>query len=165
MLTVRNSTFTNNAAAGDGGALENNHGLATFTGSSLSGNTSLHSGGGLNNDNWGVLTVLGSSLSRNSALEGGGLYNQGLATVSDSTLSGNTAAISGGGIANSGTLTVNSSFLLDNTAQAGGGLYNSNGVVLNVNDSTLLGNSAYDLFNDGGEVNTTNSTIGTCWGC
>src|SRR5262249_7678645 len=77
------------------------------------------------------------------AFNGGpGLLNNGTLTVSNCTLSGNSANGSGGGISNSGTLTVSNSTLSGNTAgsNAGGGIYNIG--TLTVSDSTLSGNSA-----------------------
>src|SRR5439155_6040299 len=65
------------------------------------------SGGGIYNDH-STLTVSNCTVSGNSANEGGGIYNYGFnvggATlrVSGSTLSGNSAALFGGGIENNG---------------------------------------------------------------
>ena len=47
----------------------------------------------------GTLTITNSTLSGNSAKLGGGLYNRGALTLSNSTLSG-TSAYSGGGLYN-----------------------------------------------------------------
>jgi predicted outer membrane repeat protein len=63
-------------------------------------------------------------------------------TVSNSTLSGNSAGDPGGGIANYGTLTVSNSTLSGNSAYAGGGIFNYNPGMLTVSNSTLSGNSA-----------------------
>ena len=83
-------------------------------------------GGGIFND--GTLTVTNSTLSGNSAGWGGGIANvsSGTVTVKDSTLSGNSASEDGGGgIANiNGTVTVKNSTLSDNSAsEDGGGWY------------------------------------------
>jgi hypothetical protein len=101
-------------------------------------------GGGIANH--GTLTVSNSTLSANSATDGGGgIYNLGTLTVSNSTLSGNTGR--GGGIYNSvGTLTVSNSNLSGNSASIGGGIYN--GGTLTVSNSTLSGNTA--TANNGG---------------
>ena len=74
---------------------------------------------------------------------GGGILNRGTLTVSNSTLSGNSAS-SGGGIANSRSAAVSSSTLSGNSAgQSGGGIYNyDQGALLEVSNSTLSGNSA-----------------------
>jgi hypothetical protein len=88
-------------------------------------------GGGILNA--GTLMVSGSTLSDNAAsstysfyesAEGGGIltgYNNTL-TVSDSTLSGNSASYDGGGIWTAGTLTVSDSTLSGNSADHAGGI-------------------------------------------
>src|SRR5262249_38833260 len=54
--------------------------------------------------NAGVGAALDSlTIAHGSAAEGGGIYNDGTLTVSDCTLSGNTASGAGGGILNGGT--------------------------------------------------------------
>ncbi|VAW42509.1 hypothetical protein MNBD_CHLOROFLEXI01-1452 [hydrothermal vent metagenome] len=56
-------------------------------------------GGGIYNS--GILTVTNSTLSSNSANNGGGIYNNsGTTTVTNSTFSGNSANNDGGGILN-----------------------------------------------------------------
>jgi CSLREA domain-containing protein len=78
---------------------------------------------------------------------GGGIANGGTLTVSNSTLSGN-SAVSAGGIANggsyfqSGTLTVASSTISGNTSnELGGGIYNGYNGTLTMSNSTVSGNS------------------------
>ncbi len=97
---------------------------------------------------------------------GGGIHNRGALTVSNSTLSGNTAASEGGGIFNSfsGTATVSNSTLYGNGATGrGGGIYNANGT-LAVSNSTLSGNFADrnggGIFNSfSGTATVSNSTL------
>jgi hypothetical protein len=79
---------------------------------------------------------------------GGGIANIGTLTVSNATVSGNSAKF-GGGIFNGGTLTVNNATLSGNSAELfGGGIVNSataaiaNTVTLIVSNTTLSGNSA-----------------------
>jgi hypothetical protein len=79
---------------------------------------------------------------------GGGIVNTGTLTVSNSTVSGNSAKFAGG-IFNGGTLTVNNATLDGNSAELfGGGIVNSatgliaNTVTLIVSNTTLSGNSA-----------------------
>ncbi len=116
-------------------------------------------GGGIRNS--GTLTVTNSTLSGNTASgdSGGGIYNNGTLTVTNTTLSGNTATF-GGGIANNGTLTLTNSTLSGNTVTNGGGIFNSG--TLTLTNSTLSNNSASN--NGGGIANAgpltlTNSTI------
>jgi hypothetical protein len=97
--------------------------------------------------------------------DGGGILNSGILTVTNCTVSGNSAA-DGGGIDNHfGTLMVTNTTLSSNSAQYwGGGIYNVQGTVT-VADSTLTGNSANSdgggILNDspGGMLTVTSSTL------
>jgi hypothetical protein len=108
--------------------------------------------------------------------DGGGVANYGgTVTVTNSTLSGNTAPYTGGGIVNSsgGTVTVTDSTLSGNTARVfyGGGIVNFSGGTVTVTNSTLSGNTAHGqgpgyggsgggLANfSGGTVTVTHSTL------
>ena len=166
-LTLASSTIASNQATagspgvggypglGEGGGLWIlfQTGMPAITGSTLSGNSTTGDGGGGGISNWGTLTVSNSTLSANSAYQGGGMYNLGTLTVSNSTLSGN-SAYQGGGIYNEGTLTVSNSTLSGNSAPngGGGGIYNTGyfggAGALTVTSSTLSGNSA----NTGGGI-------------
>jgi hypothetical protein len=113
-----------------------------LSGNSVSG---IFSGGGGIENNDGTLTVTNSTLSGNSAVggDGGGiLSNGGTLTVTNSTLSGNSAAY-GGGIANDGTLTVTNSTLSGNGAEFGGGGINIGvyGATTNVGATIVAGNT------------------------
>jgi predicted outer membrane repeat protein len=99
-------------------------------------------GGGILNR--GTLTVTNSTLSGNSAEdEGGAIYNLvDTLTITNSTLSDNTAVRGGAIYIHVGTpLTITNSTFSDNTALAGGAIYNHAGT-LRVNSSTFSGNSA-----------------------
>jgi parallel beta-helix repeat protein len=74
---------------------------------------------------------------------GGAVHNNGILTVDNSTISGNSALAYGGGIFNaaSKTLTVEKSKIVENKAHAGGGIYNFNGTV-SIEDATISRNSA-----------------------
>jgi hypothetical protein len=100
------------------------------------------SGGGI--DNAGNLTVTNSTLSDNTAgASGGGIDNTGSLTVSNITLTGNSAAANGGGIDNAGNLTVSNVTLTGNTAGAnGGGIDNEQAGTLSATNATISGNSA-----------------------
>ena len=99
-------------------------------------------GGGIYNS--GTLTITNSTLSNNSADNGGGIYNAsvGTLTITNSTLFSNSATNDGGGIYTNGTLTVTNSTLSGNSAtNASGGIHNNG--ELTVTGSTFSGNSAY----------------------
>jgi uncharacterized repeat protein (TIGR02543 family) len=127
---------------------------ATISGLTIEdGNAS--SGGGIYNK--GTLTLTNSTLSSNTASNGWGaglLAAVGSQTnVVDSTFSDNLASIDGGGIFNYGTLTVSASTFSGDKAinGDGGGIYNFYQETMSVRNSTLSDNSAG--FNGGGIVN------------
>ena len=104
-------------------------------------------GGGIFNDS-GTLTVSNCTVSGNSAFNGGGITSTGGAMLSviASTINGNSAANSGGGIhrINGPSMVINSTFS-DNSA--GGGVLSGGGGIFNLGllriiNSTLSGNSA-----------------------
>lgn len=79
---------------------------------------------------------------------GGGIYNNGTLTISESTISGNTAQQQyGGGISNSSNLFVLNSIITENSASNGAGLHNRQG-------NTTLKNSSIsqNRGSDGGGV-------------
>ena len=102
-------------------------------------------------------TISGLTIEDGSAANGGGIENDGTLTVTNSTISGNTATCStsacettGGGILNNGVLTVTNSTVSDNKANTGsgcttkcfafsGGIQNNG--TLTVTASTLSDNS------------------------
>jgi len=122
----------------------------------------LGEGGGIYNA--GDLTLTNSTVSGNTAYDGGGIHNdsQSMLTVTNSTMSGNSAS-RGGGIFSWGTVTVINSTVSGNAAYSnGGGVYNGGGGTLT--NSTVSGNTA--VYNGGGIESTgaltvTNSTV---WG-
>jgi hypothetical protein len=111
----------------------------------------------------GVTAVISGLTIEDGYASGGGILNEGILTVTDSTLSGNNAVVSdtdGGGIYNSGTLTVTDSTLSGNfvaLAGEGGGIYNSG--TLTVTDSTLSGNGALPSGVGGGIYNSGTATV------
>ncbi len=98
------------------------------------------------------MTVTNSLIYGNSStsLNGGGVLNSGTLTVSNSTITGNTAAYWGGGIYNIGTLTVSNSTITGNTANAstspGTGIDNNGGTVT-ITSSIVAGNSSNGVSN------------------
>ena len=89
----------------------------------------------------GNLTINQATLQNGSATDGGAIYNQGVVTMTGSTISGSKVSNLGGGIANYGDLTVtNSTFTGNEASNLGGGIYN--GGTLNVTSSTFSGNTA-----------------------
>ena len=125
------------------------------------GNAIDDSGGGIFNAG-GTLSITDSTISGNSAEHGGGgIYNQGTVSVTDSTISGNSANLfDGGGIYNQGTLNVTDSTISGNFATGhGGGIVsgtNQPGQKTTVVNSTISGNTAQEF--GGGVYNGTGLT-------
>ena len=109
-------------------------------------------GGAIDNDG-GTLTVDNCNIYGNVATNrGGGIYNLGVLTVVDSTITENsttglsgtmTSNGNGGGIYNLGLLTVIDSDISGNEANGyGGGIYNDLACILTLSNSTVSQNSA-----------------------
>ena len=145
-LTVSNSTLDGNTASvrggGDGGGIYTASGAtATITGSSLSGNWAFD-GGGIFNAFKASATVTGSSLSGNVTSDGyidgyywvntgGGIYNDGVMTLSGSTISGDS-----------------------------GGIFNDKHGHLTITSMSSVVNNGTDLYNFGAVKISTDSDVG-----
>ena len=207
-LTLRDGTgtyCTNNSICG--GAVYQTGGTVTVTSSALSNNNA--NNGGAIYINGGSLTVVGSTISNNNLTAynyGGGIYEVGgSVTITNSTVSGNTAGFGAGIVSAGGTLSLTNSTVSGNTAKnyttqttitcntpeqcqnppqgftcptgyypatctgyvsnngRGGGIFNVGGTV-NITNSTISGNVAqgYDTtinYGGGGIDNRSNLTI------
>ncbi|HZY45611.1 MAG TPA: choice-of-anchor Q domain-containing protein [Anaerolineae bacterium] len=94
---------------------------------------------------------------------GGGLGNSGILNLTRSSVLSNTAEADGGGILNvsPGVVDLYYSTLAYNVANGtAGGILNSNAIVT-ATDSTLSGNQAYGLFNNGAAIR--NVGVGKIW--
>jgi len=150
-LTLMNSTVSGNTAP-FGGGISNRDGSLTVIDSVIRMNSAdgcrvgdafCSFGGGLWNS--GMLTVENSTVSGNASNWAGGIFNRGVRepTIRNSTISGNAAGFDGGGLLNFETLTLIDSTVADNVAgQSGGGIANERDGTLEVTNSTLSGNSA-----------------------
>jgi len=128
----------------------------TVTGGFAEGDFPDNSGGGIYISNTGTLTLTNSTVSDNTAQVGGGINNSGTLTLTDSTVSDN----SDGGISNNGTLTLTDSTVSDNTAQVGGGITNNG--TLTLTNSTVSGNTAQVYgggISNNGTLTLTNGTV------
>jgi len=91
------------------------YGNSTVGGNSTMGTTS---GGGIAS-NGGTLTVSNSTITGNSAgSTGGGIYNNGTATITNSTITGNISTGDGGGIYNVGGVTITNSIVAGNSSKS-----------------------------------------------
>jgi hypothetical protein len=96
---------------------------------------------------------------RPSAARGGGIWNNGTLTVTNSTVSENTAD-SGGGILTGGTLTVTNSTVSGNTAaDVGGGIFNSGGT-LTVTNTLIDGDCNEAIASSGYNIESPGNTCG-----
>ncbi len=144
-LILNGSTVSNNGTGSDSGGIYNN-GTATLTDSTIRENLGLD-GAGMSNS--GTMSLVGSTVIDNFGYFGGGISNNGTLTVDGSLLAGNTVVGNGGGLLNfaPGSATLSNSTVSGNSAGAaggnvfgGGGIYNSANLTLH--SSTISGNSA-----------------------
>ena len=131
------------AAANPGDAntrvLQITRGTVFISGLTIRHGNSPTDGGGIFNDVSSTLTVSRSTVTANSAYSGGGIYNLGTLTISDSTVSHNTAQFVGGGIRNRGELSlINATISGNRTEEAGAGI--SSDATLSVTNSTVTDN-------------------------
>jgi hypothetical protein len=109
------------------------------------------------------VTISGLTITNGNAGVGGGILNGATLTITNSTLSGNSASNAGGGIFNSGTtLTITNCTLSGNSGgdSGGGGIFNYSGTTLTITNSTLSGNSAgVGAAGVGGGILTSGTTL------
>jgi predicted outer membrane repeat protein len=139
-LTIQNGNNTT-----DGGGIINNGSTLTLTRVKVTNNTAPNAGG---IDSTGSLTIVDSVISNNTANDGVIGYGGGLkvdatipASISGTTISGNTATGSGGGIYVQGTsaaLSLTNVTISGNTAKNGGGI--GSNVTINILNSTIANN-------------------------
>jgi hypothetical protein len=168
-VTLNNSSLSNNTAQGGrggnglhggpggdghGGAIYVNGGAsATLVNSTLSANSAQGGAGGSGNGlfgigqggglyNFGSLTLTNITVSGNSAsTDGGGLWNGGAARLTNVTVSGNSASTGrGGGLSSEGTATLTNVTVNNNTSVNGGGV--SSGGTAILTNVTVSGNFA-----------------------
>ena len=137
---------------GGGGVFHRAGVLIVQNGSSIEDNTSAGShsnGGGIYVNSRSDVWVSHSAVISNTAAggngDGGAFYNAGHITVTNSTVSGNTADYRGGGLYNfvssgTGTVTLRFATVAYNTASDGGGIYRWNGLVTISN--TIIANNS-----------------------
>ena len=120
-VAISGVAVQNGNASDDGGGIYNSSTL-TLTNVMVSNNISADGGGGIHSTSTGMLSLSNSTVSDNTASGiwggGGGIYNDfGTLNVTNSTVSGNWSSFHGGGINNnSGTLTLSDSTVSSNTA-------------------------------------------------
>ncbi|RMG73247.1 MAG: hypothetical protein D6711_11235 [Chloroflexi bacterium] len=142
-----NSTFSNNSAGNSGGAIFNNiNSTFTVTNSSFSNNAATSSeGGAIFNNTKGNIEIQNSTFSGNSAVNGGAIRNRGISTLTNNTISENSATSLGGAIANTNTMSIINNIISNNTSTSGN-CYNSGGAIAdsggNLEDTNTCGLSS-----------------------
>lgn len=111
VLTVTNSTFSNNFADYGGGLANRVGHRVTVNNSTFNGNTAYFSGGGISNTN--ALELNNVTLSGNGAPTGGNLINSGTMSLTNSILANNS---DGGDCRNSGSIALFRHNLVEDTA-------------------------------------------------
>lgn len=169
-MVIENCTFNQNTALkGLGGAFFSSGGTASVGNSLFTDNRALI-GGAICNYNIATLTVNNTIFNHNTAISpyfgGGAIYNSNAAAnIHNSTFSSNYANFNGGAIWNSETMTLSESTLSGNTAIKGGAIYNGKGTLAvencNIKDNTALAISeTLDIFAAGGGIfNEPDSTL------
>ncbi|MBT8202955.1 MAG: hypothetical protein KJO87_06595, partial [Acidimicrobiia bacterium] len=140
-MTITDSTIEGNDASTSGGgiALDGDGSTLSLTGTAVNNNSATVEGGGMSIAPNTSASVTQSSITRNDAGAGGGVSNGGVNSISNSTVSTNTATTQGAGILTSGNLTVNHATIHANAATGeGGGIR-----VIGVPTVTLTGTILY----------------------
>lgn len=149
-VNINNSQFTGN---GNNGINHNaNAGVLTIRNSTISNNTAAERGGGIS-VRYSTTNIINSAIINNTAnIAGGGVYDQqGNVTIVNSTISGNQSKQDGGGVAKqfgAGSIALINSTVTNNTADSdnngtgdGGGVYiYSNGGTVSLQNTIVAGN-------------------------
>ncbi len=174
-LTLRNTEVTDNSAQrSSGGLFVSEKSSATLINSTISNNTVLGSGrvgGGIGVSGYSSVELFNSTVFNNMASIGGGISigSNSTLNLTDSSVSNNLASllvegIGGGILARDSMINLKSSIISGNVAQeSGGGISASGTTSINLENSTLSGNSArigggVSIFTDGSLI-LTNSTV------
>lgn len=173
-LKVIGSTISNNAAtdAGGGAIYAENDSYLSIESSTVAANSATGGGQGgafyLGQNQ--IAKIENTTISANSATSsGGGLYtrNQAMVSISNSTVSGNSADSGGGFHAEGGSkLYLSNVTVAQNTATGGAGFNITDGSTLSLDNTLVSGNaSSYQLGNEilassGVTISSTNSLLG-----
>lgn len=159
---VRETTFVNNRASGDGGAMYVFTGTVRIEESAFTGNTvtSGNDGGAFYIDQSDVV-VIGTTFTSNTASNGrgGAIHNRyGMLDLQDVEMRQNSAENgSGGAIYNGRGLTVSNSTLISNRASDGGAIFGHGFEIASIERTTVSNNTA--TATGGGIVNEGQLTI------
>jgi predicted outer membrane repeat protein len=168
-LNVNSSTFKDNSATLGGSGAIYSDGPLNVANANFTGNTGNF--GGAIGHNYGTLNIINSTFTNNTVRgyysSGGAILFEGNLNVTNSTFTDNTATHGvGGAIYDQKTmdnleasLNVTSSIFTNNTATSGGAIYNTGTATVRFN--RIIGNSNYDIYNNGGSVDALYNWWGT----
>ncbi len=135
---------------------------ASISGIKMTGGTTTGNGGGLYSDG-GKITLTNCTVSGNSANIGGGVLIFGTAKLTNCTISGNSANIGGGLYINNGaTATLSNCTISNNTASLGGGLNNHGTATLSrcsISNNTGATSGGGLYIENGATATLTNCTV------
>jgi len=160
-VTINNTTITGNTGDYGGGIYQNSEKKLNISGSIINSNTSRHSGGAISANY--EIGVSSSTMDSNKGIDGGAVSSGRAITLTNVTLTNNTAAGNGGGVnAYRQSLTINSNSKINNNkAVHGGGVYvttktNETTVNTTVENATISGNTSTG---NGGGIYSSNSNL------
>ncbi len=162
-VIINNSLISNNSAAGGGGGIYNNSGGLRINDSTIDQNTASGSGGGINSDSTTKIidsTISNNQADSGAGFNSSGFDSD--STFINSTISGNTAKVNGGGIFVSteyGYHTVTNSTITNNSAPDGAGIDQSSAIA-NITSSIIAGNVDNNDVNGAGIISGGNNLIG-----
>ncbi len=157
-LSITESSFSNNEAADQGGAIVVENGAsADISISTFTNNKAPNDDGGAIHISDGSVQIYKSTLDNNMSGDNGGAINvnDGTLTMENSTVSGN-AGVRGGGIRNRDSATLNNVTVADNSATSGGG-----GIDTDSGGTTTLTNSIVGNSTGGGDCVSSGSVSAT----
>ncbi len=176
--TITGSTDTRGGQDVDYGGAVYNGGTVTMTDDTVSNNggtNGMYDGGGIFTANGTSTTLTGVTFLGNVAADAGGaIYNNGLTTLNDSTLSANLVEFTelgknaGGGVYNgNGTVNLNADTLVKNESGSGDAVFSNSGTTTNLAGTILNGEAGFECsitsgstWNDDGYNLSDDSTCG-----
>ena len=182
-VNINGGTVNGNMTSGmstSGGGILNDMGILSVTNTELSGNSSIRAGGAIEDNSaaGNTLTLTNVTMNNNTTSSapgnGGGLHitGPGNSTITDCTVTNNSAAAEGGGLWNgAGEMTVSGCSVNGNTTvgdgadQGGAGIFNAGGTLIvmggTINDNMTSGTSTSGggILNDLGILTVTNTMI------
>jgi hypothetical protein len=168
-MTITGAVIDGNRTSTSGGGILSTGASVSISGSLVEGNVASANGGGFAETSpHGSLVVSDSFFLDNASLDqGGGVSSVGLlASISGSTLTGNSASTGGGAYFSASTALVFGSLVVDNSSfSLGGGLYSQGTTEFDVVGSTVEGNRSLDGNGGGIESDSPsggNTAINSC---